>query len=233
MLVRPDTLDQQAVVEPVVLRLMADNRRTDSPRTKGLNTVHHRMSCMGMVPRGAELAVISDIGQATSATRRAPPSSRWPPWPSRSICIRLTSAPSLTVPQPQPTARSSRSSCGERSSGRTRARPRRPPPRADSVIQACGPPARDPLTPLSGDGIRMRPLGYERTGRSLPQHLGSQTLRSPSIARPTHHVLLHAISAVAPRFVHKSVHKQQRWRAVGNCADGYLLFQLISSTNSR
>ena len=40
MLVRPDRLDQQAVVEPVVLRLTADNRRINLMPTEGLNMVY-------------------------------------------------------------------------------------------------------------------------------------------------------------------------------------------------
>jgi hypothetical protein len=39
-LVGRDTLDQQAVVEPVVPRLAADNRRTDSTPTEEPNTVY-------------------------------------------------------------------------------------------------------------------------------------------------------------------------------------------------
>jgi hypothetical protein len=40
-LVRLDQVDQQADVEPLVLRLTADNRRTDSTPTEGLDTVQH------------------------------------------------------------------------------------------------------------------------------------------------------------------------------------------------
>ena len=40
VLVRPDRLDQQAVVEPVVLRLTADNRRINLMPTEGLNIVY-------------------------------------------------------------------------------------------------------------------------------------------------------------------------------------------------
>ena len=42
VLVRLDKVDQYAVVEPVVLRLTADNRRTDSTPTEGLDTVHQQ-----------------------------------------------------------------------------------------------------------------------------------------------------------------------------------------------
>src|SRR6476620_778301 len=51
----------------------------------------------------------------------------------------------------------------------------------------------------------LRPLGYELTGRRLQSPLGSQTCRSRLLYRPSHHVTFHAISAVAPRFVPKSV----------------------------
>ena len=50
-----------------------------------------------------------------------------------------------------------------------------------------------------------RSLGYELTGRNLQSPRGSQTHRSRDVARPNHRTALHTISAVAPRFVHKSV----------------------------
>src|SRR6476646_8029828 len=46
---------------------------------------------------------------------------------------------------------------------------------------------------------------YRLTGRNLQSPRGSQTHRSRAVARPNHHTALHTISAVAPRFVHKSV----------------------------
>ena len=49
-------------------------------------------------------------------------------------------------------------------------------------------------------------LGYELTGRHLESPRGSQTDRSRPIARPSHRADSHTIAAVAPRFVHKSVH---------------------------
>jgi hypothetical protein len=45
-LVRLDKVDQQAVVEPLVLRLTADNRRTDSTPTEGLDTVPSARSAL-------------------------------------------------------------------------------------------------------------------------------------------------------------------------------------------
>jgi hypothetical protein len=60
------------------------------------------------------------------------------------------------------------------------------------------------------NGMKMTPevapLGYELTGCRLPSPRESQTRRSRSIARPGHRAAFHAISAVSPRFVHKSVH---------------------------
>jgi hypothetical protein len=55
-----------------------------------------------------------------------------------------------------------------------------------------------------------RPLGYELTSRGLTSPPASQTCRSRRIARPRHLVTFHAISAVAPRFVPKSVPKTAR-----------------------
>ena len=40
-LARLDQVDQRAVLEPLVLRLTADNQRTDSTPTEGLDTVQH------------------------------------------------------------------------------------------------------------------------------------------------------------------------------------------------
>ena len=50
-----------------------------------------------------------------------------------------------------------------------------------------------------------RSQSYELTGRCLTSPPASQTCRSRRIARPSHHVMFHPISAVAPRFVPKSV----------------------------
>jgi hypothetical protein len=64
---------------------------------------------------------------------------------------------------------------------------------------------RDPLMPLSGNRIRMRPLG-EPTGRRPKSPSPSHLRRSRLIARPSHRAASQAIAAVTPRFVHKSVH---------------------------
>jgi hypothetical protein len=75
------------------------------------------------------------------------PAQRVPPGPSSSICSRGTSTRRLTLPQP----RSSGRSCGQRSSGRTRARACCPPRRAESVIQRAVRRRQGRLMPLSGD----------------------------------------------------------------------------------
>jgi hypothetical protein len=75
------------------------------------------------------------------------PEQRVPPGPSSSICSRGTSTRRLTLPQP----RSSGRSCGQRSSGRTRARACCPPRRAESVIQRAVRRRQGRLMPLSGD----------------------------------------------------------------------------------
>jgi hypothetical protein len=54
----------------------------------------------------------------------------------------------------------------------------------------------------------LRPLGYELTSDSVMSMPVSQTCRPPLVPRPRHHAAFHAIRAVAPRFVHKSVHKR-------------------------
>jgi len=50
-----DQLDQQAVVQPPVLRLTADNRRTDSTRTAGSTRCTIALSRITMTRRGAAL----------------------------------------------------------------------------------------------------------------------------------------------------------------------------------
>jgi hypothetical protein len=52
----------------------------------------------------------------------------------------------------------------------------------------------------------MRPLGYELTGPSFASPRGSQTCRSRLIDCLGHHGAFRAVSAVTPRFVHKSIH---------------------------
>jgi hypothetical protein len=51
----------------------------------------------------------------------------------------------------------------------------------------------------------MRPLGYERTGRSLPRYARSHTNRSTAFHRPTCLARSHLFASVAPRSVPKSV----------------------------
>jgi hypothetical protein len=52
----------------------------------------------------------------------------------------------------------------------------------------------------------LRPLRYELAGDSFTSIPTSQTSRSPPTADLCHRGAFHTISAVAPRFVHKSVH---------------------------
>ena len=69
MLVRPDRLDQQAVVEPMVLRLTADNRRINSmPTGSAKHCVPKRWSSH-VVVRPARSIVL----RRTAAGRRAEP----------------------------------------------------------------------------------------------------------------------------------------------------------------
>ena len=58
--------------------------------------------------------------------------------------------------------------------------------------------------------LRLRLLGYEPTGCGLTWPPGSQTCRSRSTARSSHHGASHIITAVAPCLVHKSVHNLRR-----------------------
>lgn len=60
--------------------------------------------------------------------------------------------------------------------------------------------------PCAGGTEPLRPLGYELTGDSVMSVWVSQTCRPPLVPRPRHHAAFHAIRAVVPRFVHKSVH---------------------------
>lgn len=115
--------------------------------------------------------------------------------PSSSICIRVTSARRLTLPQP--IARSS--------SSRLRRTIERPNRRA-SLLPAAP-------SGVGQSGLRFAGAGpshaaergqdsnatYERTGRGLESPSGSQTRRSRSIADPSHHAAFHGISAVTSR----------------------------------
>jgi hypothetical protein len=51
-----------------------------------------------------------------------------------------------------------------------------------------------------------RPLGYELAGDSFPGSHASQTCRSQAVIRPNCAATCRAISSVARRFIHKSVH---------------------------
>jgi hypothetical protein len=77
MLVRRGQLDQQAVVEPLVLRLAADKWRTDSPLTKGAGhgAVDGRRASKPISIRitfrpGLALRTFEDLPQEGSAVRR-------------------------------------------------------------------------------------------------------------------------------------------------------------------
>jgi hypothetical protein len=50
-------------------------------------------------------------------------------------------------------------------------------------------------------------LSYELAGDSVTSMPASQTCWPPLVRRPRRHAAFHAIRAVVPRFVHKSVHK--------------------------
>jgi hypothetical protein len=64
---------------------------------------------------------------------------------------------------------------------------------------------KDGVRPLEGI-VEPWSLGYELASRRFLESRASQTYRSRAIARPICAAAYHAISSVAPRFVHKSVH---------------------------
>ena len=64
------------------------------------------------------------------------------------------------------------------------------------------------------------PLGYELTGDSVMPIPVSQTCRPPLVRRPRHHAPFHAVRAVMPRFVHKSVHKRRTSALTGRMICG-------------
>jgi glycerate 2-kinase len=56
-------------------------------------------------------------------------------------------------------------------------------------------------------GSTLLPLSYELAGASVASLRGSQNLEATMGRRPNDHAMSQAISAVAPHFVHKSIHK--------------------------
>ena len=58
-----------------------------------------------------------------------------------------------------------------------------------------------------GQDSQLLSLGHELAGDSIMSMPVSQTCRPPLVPRPRHYAAFHAIRAVVPRFVHKSVHK--------------------------
>ena len=116
---------------------------------------HHRrpqshtipVPCIGMVRQGRRARGGTRYRAGRVHHPTGSPEQRVPPGPSSSICSRGTSTRRLTLPQP----RSSGRSCGQRSSGRTRARACCPPRRAESVIQRAVRRRQGPFMPLSGD----------------------------------------------------------------------------------
>ena len=145
-LVRLDQVDQQAVVEPLVLRLTADNRRTDSTPTEGSG---HRLAPQCRVaewPDGTPRSRLSRQLQCRLRhTRAARASGGHPGRPVRSASASHPHGDRLCRTPP----RGHRGAdCGQRSSGQTGARACRPSRRAESVSQACGSPAPGHLMPL-------------------------------------------------------------------------------------
>jgi len=68
--------------------------------------------------------------------------------------------------------------------------------------------------------LRLRLLSYELTGSSVMSIRESQTCRPRPTTRLGHHAAFHGIHAVAPCFVHKSVHKPRRpINVTGSVAD--------------
>jgi hypothetical protein len=108
---------------------------------------HHPCAVYREGPTGAPCSRCYPISGSRVHHPTGSPEQWVPPGPRSSICSRDTSARRLTLPQP----RSSGRSCGQRSSGRTRARACCPPRRAESVIQRAVRRRQGRLTPLSGD----------------------------------------------------------------------------------
>src|SRR6476659_1904820 len=107
VLVRPGRLDQQAVVEPVVLRLTADNRRINSTSTlRAEYRAPSRRRVLGST-YGRPLAAISDhpASRLRHMTRSHQRSRGRPSRAARSAS-RITSARHPTMPQPDARPRS-------------------------------------------------------------------------------------------------------------------------------
>lgn len=189
------------------------DRAAGIPTNKRRGTLRTEAEIASDVARGATLAVVPDIWEAASATRRAAPSSRWPPRPSSSICVRVTSARRLTLPQP--IARSSRSRLR-----RTIERPNRRAsllPAAPSGVgqSGCGSPAPGHLMRLSGDRIRTRLMSEPvAVSSGLPVPNVQVTINRRS--EPSRCVPCHLGSYIAFRSQIRS--QQQPWRRLSSFA---------------
>jgi hypothetical protein len=81
-LARRGQLDQQAVVQPLVLRLTADSRRTDSTPTEGLDAVRHGDVVYRDDPTERRAHRSSDIWHAAYHHTTASPEQPVATWPS-------------------------------------------------------------------------------------------------------------------------------------------------------
>jgi hypothetical protein len=171
---------------------------------------HHRrpqshtipVPCIGMVRQGRRARGGTRYRAGRVHHPTGSPEQRVPPGPSSSICSRGTSTRRLTLPQP----RSSGRSCGQRSSGRTRARACCPPRRAESVIQRAVRRRQGRLMPLSGDRTERDLWVMSQPVAVSPNAIRLKRARHDRFARPSHRAASHPISAVTPRFVHTSIH---------------------------
>jgi hypothetical protein len=171
---------------------------------------HHRrpqshtipVPCIGMVRQGRRARGGTRYRAGRVHHPTGSPEQRVPPGPSSSICSRGTSTRRLTLPQP----RSSGRSCGQRSSGRTRARACCPPRRAESVIQRAVRRRQGRLMPLSGDRTERDLWVMSQPVAVSPNAIRLKRARHDQFARPSHRAASHPISAVTPRFVHTSIH---------------------------
>jgi hypothetical protein len=190
------------VVEPLVLRLTADNRRRDDVNRRAGHGAPSRCRVSGWFDAAPRSRSYPTSGRPPHHTT----GSDWPPWPSSSTAS--ASHPHCDLTLPQPTATSSIEEQLRRTIERPNGRASFAARRAELslVIQACGSPAPGHFMPLSGDRIRTRPLNYEPTSRRLKMPRESQTRRSRLIghSKPSRRVSPH--HGLVPRFVHESVH---------------------------